>query len=149
MCLSTLKTRSMKHSQFQDERNEQEKPSYRGAICWPERGSNFRRGSAEAVAAKKVACVALLAQTWARRAVRDFSLVAFQNVTPESRSKEITPGRAPSKVLWTPFEIHDAAERIGSSSIRSIHQHVKSAAILLPINIYARRSRSCLEDKSK
>ena len=79
------------------------------------------RGSAEAVAAKKVACVALLAQTWARRAVRDFSLVAFQNVTPESRSKEITHGRAPSKVLWTPFEIHDAAERIGSSSIRSIH----------------------------
>lgn len=43
--------------------------------------------------------VALLAQTWARRTVRDFSLVAFQSATPESWSKESTHGRAPSDVL--------------------------------------------------
>jgi hypothetical protein len=91
---------TMKHSQLQDGRNGQEKPIYRGAIYGPERGSNFRRGSAEAVAAEKVACFALLAQTWARRTVRgDFSLVAFQSVTPESCSKETTHGRAPSGVL--------------------------------------------------
>jgi hypothetical protein len=64
---------TMKHSQLQDGRNGQEKPTYRGAIYGPERGSNFRRGSAEAVAAEKVACVALLAQTWARRTVRAIS----------------------------------------------------------------------------
>ena len=53
----------------------------------------------EAVAAEKAACVALLAQTWARRTVRHFSLVAFQSVTPESCSKETTHGHAPSEVL--------------------------------------------------
>ena len=63
---------TMKHSQLQDGRNGQEKPTYRGAIYGPERGSNFR-GSAEAVAAERVACVALLAQTWARRTVRAIS----------------------------------------------------------------------------
>ena len=86
----------MKHSQLQDGRNGQEKPTYRGAIYGPERGSNFRRGSDEAVAAEKVACVALLAQTWSRRTVRDFSLVAFQSVTPEIVQLH---GRAPSEVL--------------------------------------------------
>jgi len=48
----------MKHSQLQDGRNGQEKPTYGGAIYGPERGSNFGRGSAEAVAAEKVALLA-------------------------------------------------------------------------------------------